>query len=208
MLPVSLQRIRRRNTRGRYLRRSKYSSGECCFGGLRALSVFTDRRPRQQRRPCDGIRLFGLFGDGGDVRRITWMGGSRNSTGIGFMNLAMTGNGAKWIRRRRLPQDLIIGILQDGFGGKGECSQGSIGASMQGDIRTADRLEKPNRSSTGIGVKPMVPCFLDNFVPQRTEVVLQFRKSIAYVESERDSKFPMRGTGANKMSSDVNKDGK
>ena len=85
---------------------------------------------------------------------------------------AMTGDVAQWIRRR-LKHNIVETV-----GGSGEGSRGSIGASMQSDVIMANETENQDRNA----VNPSVPCFLDQFVPECTEVMLWSRKSIAYVE--------------------------
>jgi len=46
-------------------------------------------------------------------------------------------------------------------------------------------IPKPFEDPYRIGICVAAPGFLDNFVPHGTEVVLQFRKSITYVEFEK-----------------------
>jgi hypothetical protein len=57
-------------------------------------------------------------------------------------------------------------------------SSGSIGTVMQSDVKIVNQIENRNRT----GVRPFVLCFLDDFVPECTEVMLQSRKCTAYVE--------------------------
>ena len=64
---------------------------------------------------------------------------------------AMTGDVAQWIRRY-LKQNLVVPV-----GGSSEGSWGSIGASMQSDIKMANETENLDRSA----VRPSVPSFLD-----------------------------------------------
>jgi hypothetical protein len=81
----------------------------------------------------------------------------------------MTGNLAQWIRGW---------LPQDGVGGGRRRNRGSIGALMQRDVL----MTKPSENSDRRGVRPLIPCRLNNFVPEHTEVVLQPRESISYVK--------------------------
>ena len=113
---------------------------------------------------------------------------------------AMTGSVAQWIRQR-----LIHNIVET-VGGSGEGSWGSIGASMQSDVIMANQTENQDRSA----VRPSVPCFLDQFVPERTEVMLWSRKSIAYVELGKCPHKPKHAllVGMDSLARDVDQDGK
>ena len=84
------------------------------------------------------------------------------------MKRAMTGDVARWIRRWLQQNGL------ETIGGSGEGGWGNIGT-MQSDVMMANLSEN-------LDAKPLVVCFLDDFVPERTEVMLQSRKSIAYVD--------------------------
>ena len=75
---------------------------------------------------------------------------------------AMTGDVAQWIPRR------LKHIIVETVGGSGEGSWGSIGASMQSDIKMANQTKNKDRNA----VRPSVPSFLDKFVPECTEVML------------------------------------
>ena len=75
---------------------------------------------------------------------------------------AMAGDIAKWIRRW-LQQKVVACV-----GGSGERSRGSIGALMQSDVKEAN----PHDYRDSCAEPPSIPCFLDQFVPERTEVML------------------------------------
>ena len=104
---------------------------------------------------------------------------------------AMTGNVARWIRRW-LEQNGVETI-----GGSGERSWGSIGTLMQSDIKMPKVFENERISA----MISLLLCFLDNFVPECTEVMLQSRKGIAYVEFDKISQNLENGTAKNGCSS-------
>jgi hypothetical protein len=74
----------------------------------------------------------------------------------------MTGDVAQWIRRW-LKENSVESV-----GGSGEGSWGSIGSLVQSDVKTANQMENIDR----IAAIPSVLCFLDQFVPEGTEVML------------------------------------
>jgi len=85
---------------------------------------------------------------------------------------AMTGDGAESIRQR---------LCQNGvemIGARGEGSRGCIRALVQSDVSMANLTEDID----GNAVCPTPPRFLNDFVPQGTEFVLQFGMGIAYVK--------------------------
>jgi hypothetical protein len=111
----------------------------------------------------------------------------------------MTADFAQWIRR--YPEQNAVGIL----GGR-ERSRGSIGALMQRDVKMANQLENPEKSGVS---PPLVPCFLDNFVPKCTEAMLQSRKSIVYVKlGECPHKLEVYVICMNGSAKDVDQDNK
>jgi hypothetical protein len=86
------------------------------------------------------------------------LGEKRNMSDRGW---AMTGDVAQWIRRWMRQNAVGIG------GGSGEGSWGRIGALMQSDVKMANQTENLDRRA-----RPLVPCFLDQFVPDCTELML------------------------------------
>ena len=105
---------------------------------------------------------------------MTRLGGNRNRRmgAMGDRVWAMTGNVARWIRRWRKHNGV------ETIGGRGKRSWGSIGTLMQSDVKVPKVFENERISAS----MSLLHCFLDNFVPECTEVMLQSRKSIAYVE--------------------------
>jgi hypothetical protein len=89
---------------------------------------------------------------------------------------------AQWIRRW-LAEGIVVtrGVFR-------ERSWGSIGASVYSDVMMPNTFEDGYR----IGMCVTALGFLHNLIPHGTEVVLQFRKSIAYVEF---GKFCQNGIG-------------
>jgi hypothetical protein len=72
-----------------------------------------------------------------------------------------------------LPEDIVVprGVF-------GERSRGSTGASVQSDVM----MPNPNEDAYSIDICVAALDFSDDLIPHGTEVVLQFRKSITYVE--------------------------
>ena len=119
---------------------------------------------------------------------------------------AMTGNLAQWIRRWQVHNVIDVTV---GVGVQGKRSWGSIGALMQSDVMVVNRSENRERS----GVRPLVLwplflCFLDNFVPECTEIMLQSRKRIVYVESGKCPKDLRKADGARGCANKMDQDGK
>jgi len=61
----------------------------------------------------------------------------------------------------------------------GEGSRDSIRASVQTDVRVANFTEDMNGSAVGPTIPPS---FLDDLIPEDTEIMPQFRKGITYVK--------------------------
>ena len=112
----------------------------------------------------------------------------------------MTGDVAQWIRRW-LKENSVESV-----GGSGEGSWGSIGSLVQSDVKTANQMENMDR----IAAIPSVLCFLDQFVPERTEVMLWSRKSIAYIELDKCPHKPKHAllVRMDSLARDVDQDGK
>ena len=71
---------------------------------------------------------------------------------------------------------------------------------MQSDVMMANLSENID----GSAVIRLVPCFLDNFVPECTEVMLQSRKSIAYVDFGKRPQYAQVEIGAKGSASKLN----
>ena len=87
-----------------------------------------------------------------------------------------------------------------GLGGRGERSCGSIGALMQSDVMMANLFENVDRNVA----KPLLLCLLENFVPECTEVMLQSRKGIAYVDLGKRPQNLIAEIGAKGSASEMN----
>ena len=86
-----------------------------------------------------------------------------------------------------------------GVGGEG------IGALVQSDVSLADLTE--NLDGSAVGATP--PRFSNDFVPQGTKFVLQFRKSVVHVKLGKRGQNERRpGTGAKGLASHVDQEGK
>ena len=76
---------------------------------------------------------------------------------------------------------------------------------MQSDVMKT----RPSKDHDRRGVRHLVPCFLDNFVPKATEVALQLGESISYVKVGKCFQgVPIIETGANGLANEVDRDGK
>jgi hypothetical protein len=81
----------------------------------------------------------------------------------------MAGDDAEWIRRWQWQLWKVVEIA----GGSGERGRSSIGALMQSDVKMVNPSKKIDRGATpASGFISLVPCFLDQFVPEHAEVML------------------------------------
>ena len=102
---------------------------------------------------------------------------------------------AQWVQQWKKQNGIVI------IGGK---VKRSLGTFVQSDVKMADPSENDYRSA----VRPLAFCFFDNLVPQRAEVMLQFRKSFAYLELGKCLQNVQKGIGAIGSASNMDKDGK
>jgi hypothetical protein len=136
-------------------------------------------RVRWRRRPCDVVCLLSLLWNGatamgrrerqsrGQMTRLGHLGGNRNSKGIGKMKVrgrvwTMADIVTQWIRRWFPPNGGEIANESR------VRKPASIGTLMQSDVNLANRTENLDRDDVMFSIL----YFLDNFVPECTEVVL------------------------------------